>query len=109
MGDLKYRRLKTKEVESLKKQKQENIENTEKRKKIMGEIAFKEWLEKKKKDRGGLRQRKVKENERSRSKHQRPKTSHQEVFLAYSYMKRIKGAKWKKTKSMSSHSIDKKR
>ena len=56
------------------------------KRKIEGAIAYQEWLNKKK-----LQQKKEKrENKRkSKEKSKRPKSSHNEVYLAYSIMKKV--------------------
>jgi len=83
---------KDKEKERKHKERQSQIDDMQQRKKVMGDIAFKEWLEKKRMQRRLIKNKKINE-ERRKEKHRRPKTSHGEVFLAYSYMGASKSRK----------------
>jgi len=60
-------------------------------------IAFKDWLDKKR-----LQKRKELKESKSKKKDKllRPKTEHKEVFLAYSYMKKIRKPKGIKNRSI---------
>ena len=61
-------------------------------KRIEGQIAFKEWVNKKR-----MQKRKEKRRHRDKSqkeKHKRPQSSQNDVFLAYSYMRKVGLGLW---------------
>lgn len=64
-------------------------------------IAFKEWLNKKRIQNRKEVKSKPKKKKDNDSKAKRPKTSHKEVFLAYSYMKKVQKPKGVKNSSVA--------
>ncbi|CAI2363693.1 unnamed protein product [Moneuplotes crassus] len=87
MGDLRIEKLKMKEIEKEKERERLYLQQEKKEhKRIEGEIAFKEWVNKK---RAQKRKEKRKNLDKShKDKHKRPQSSQNDVFLAYSYMRK---------------------